>query len=155
MAPPLRNRRGRISRFIVEVQRQSAGTSTDKKFLQPRAGAGRHVARDIAAARGKFGPESPAVLPEGGVPPAGVPGAKTLPGGQLVLDPVAGPGFDAAGFGARNGASGENECGRQEKISKDRIFHGDRPVPSAHLEVRQIRMALKSNNCTSSPARKA
>src|SRR5262245_48058592 len=115
------------------------GPSADEEFLQRCAGARRHEAGDIAPGRGKFGPQGPAVLPEGGVPPAGVPTgaptdaptdapwAQTFPGRQLVLDPVAGPGFGAAGFGARNGASGKNECGRQEQISKDMIFHRYRP----------------------------
>jgi len=96
------------------------------------------------------------VLPDVGVPPVDVPGAETLPGRQLVPDLIAGPDFAEIDVGGPcSGASNKNEGERRNKI-----FHGlnNADVMSAfpfYLEVRQIRMALKSNRCTSSPARKA
>ena len=133
---------------------KSAGTSADKEFLQPGAGARRHQAGDIAAGRGKFRAESAAMLPDIGVPPVHVPGAKALPSRQLVLDLKAGPGFTEIDVGGLcSNASSKNECRR-----KDQMFHGlNNPdlmrVFPFYLEVRQVRMVLKSSRCTSSPAR--
>jgi hypothetical protein len=96
------------------------------------------------------------VLPGISVPPVDVPGAKTLTGHQLVPDVIAGPDFAEIDVGGPcSGASGKNECERRNKI-----FHGlnNADVMAAfpfYFEVRQIRMVLKSNRCTSSPARKA
>ena len=131
-------------------------TSADKEVLQLRAGGRRHEAPDGAAGRGKLRPESPAVLPGISVPPVHVPGAETLPGRQLVLDLIAGPGFAEVDVGGLcSSAPSKNKCER-----RDKMFHGldnadVMPTFPFYREVRQVRMALKSIKCTSSPAKKS
>ena len=96
------------------------------------------------------------MLPDVGVPPVDVPGAETLPGSQLVPDLIAGPDFAEVDVGSLcSSASNKNKCER-----RDKMFHGLNnphvmPAFPFYLEVRQVRMALKSYRCTSSPARKA
>ena len=96
------------------------------------------------------------MLPDIGVPPVHVPGVETLPGRQLVPDLIAGPDFAEVDVGGLcSSASNKNECKR-----RDKMFHGLNnpdvmPAFLFYLEVRQVRMALKSYRCTSSPARKA
>src|SRR5262245_50754701 len=99
---------------------KASGTSADKKFLQPGAGARRHHALDIAAGRAEFAAHRAACLPGIGVPPVHVPGAKALPGRQLVLDLEAGPGLPEIDVGGlRGSASQKNKCG-----CKDKVLHG-------------------------------
>ena len=96
------------------------------------------------------------MLPDVGVSPVDVPGAETLPGSQLVPDLIASPDFAEVDVGGLcSSASNKNECER-----RDKMFHGLNnpnvmPAFPFYLEVRQVRMALKSYRCTSSPARKA
>src|SRR4029078_8135167 len=82
------------------------------------SGTGRHIAGNVTTARGKFRPERPAVLPEGGVSPVHRPGRLQLLPGRIVLDLEERSDFAEIDVGGlRDGASGKNEYARKDKMS--------------------------------------